>query len=263
MNKTNEITACEVCGNHELNSVLNLGSHPLCDDLVPIGDTRICKEYPIDILFCSQCLTAHQRFQVPKHELFTQDYHYRSRFTMDVLNGMSALVTACEKRLSTLSNKIVLDIGCNDGSLLNYFRAKGCTTIGIEPTAAYADAQENGHRVYNDFLSNEIAETILKKHGHPDIITFTNVFAHIENLPAVIESLKRLCTSSTMIVIENHYLGAILHHNQFDTFYHEHPRTYSYTSFIYISKSLDKRINHVEFPSRYGGNIRIFLGGPP
>ncbi len=69
-NKVNEIHSCEVCGNDNLIPVLNIGLHPMCDDLVPIGDNRICREYPIDILFCKTCLTAHQHFQVPKQDLF-------------------------------------------------------------------------------------------------------------------------------------------------------------------------------------------------
>src|SRR6202046_1695808 len=58
-----EIFRCEVCGTVALQSSLNLGLHPMCDDLVPIGDGRVCKEYPIEILFCGTCQTAHQRFQ--------------------------------------------------------------------------------------------------------------------------------------------------------------------------------------------------------
>jgi hypothetical protein len=65
-----EITRCEVCGGHTLRPVLDLGRHPMCDDLVAVGDARICVEYPIEILFCDTCRTAHQRFQIPKHELF-------------------------------------------------------------------------------------------------------------------------------------------------------------------------------------------------
>ena len=261
MSATFEITTCEVCGNDQLASVLNLGSHPLCDDLIPVGDARVCQEYPIEILFCEPCATAHQRFQVPKRELFPATYHYRSRFTADVLNGMKELVDACEQRVDSLQNKKVLDIGCNDGSLLNFFKAKGCVTLGIEPTGASLDARKNGHVVYHTFLSTAVAEEIIKEHGKPDIITFTNVFAHIENLPEVVQALQLLSSPQTMIVIENHYLGAVLDRSQFDTFYHEHPRSYSYTSFLHIAKSIGTTIQSVEFPSRYGGNIRVFMGG--
>jgi len=258
--KTFEINSCEVCGNKDLIPVLNLGLHPMCDDLVEVNSTRICKEYPIEIVFCTNCITAHQKFQIPKDELFPKTYHYRSRFTADVLNGMKSLVAETEKMFGSLSGKRVVDIGCNDGSLLGFFREKGAITIGIEPTGAAADAQEKGHAVYNKFLSVDVAKQIVQEHGTADFISFTNVFAHIENLGEVVSALKCLLSPNTVIVIENHYLGSVLDRNQFDTFYHEHPRTYSFTSFVHIARSLGSEIKHVEFPSRYGGNIRVFIG---
>lgn len=262
MTSAHQIHSCEVCGNATLEPVLDLGKHPLCDDLVPVGDDRVCNEYPIEILYCAKCATAHQRFQVPKHELFPKTYHYRSRFTADVLNGMSALVDACEQRMGTLKDKLVLDVGCNDGSLLGFFQKKGARTVGIEPTGAFEDALGKGHDIINGFFAPDTAKQILAKHGQPDVITFTNVFAHIENLPELIASLKVLMSRETMLVVENHYLGAVLDRHQFDTFYHEHPRTYSLTSFQHIARSLGVELNGVEFPARYGGNIRVFMGGP-
>ncbi len=258
--RINKITSCEVCGNSELIPVLDLGSHPMCDDLIPIENSQACQESPIIIGFCKNCITAHQLFQVPKKELFPASYHYRARFTADVLNGMKKLVASCEQRTGSLKNKKVLDIGCNDGSLLDFFREKGSITFGIEPTDACYDAELNGHVTYNSFLSEKIAQNFVSEQGHPDIITFTNVFAHIENLPEVLASLKILMAENTIIVIENHYLGSVLDGNQFDTFYHEHPRTYSYKSFEYMANSLGISVVDVEFPARYGGNIRVFLG---
>jgi SAM-dependent methyltransferase len=255
-----EIDRCEVCGTAALRPVLDLGRHPLCDDLVPVGDARVCREYPIEILFCDTCRTAHQRFQVPKQELFPSTYHYRSRQTLDVLNGMRRLVAACTERYGDLSGKKILDVGCNDGSLLSIFAEHGAQTFGIELTGAAADASAVGHQVLNAFFSEDVAADFVSQFGQPDIITFTNVFAHIEDLAAVIRALKVLSKLETKIVIENHYLGSIIAKRQFDTFYHEHPRTYSATSFEFIARSLGMRVSHVEFPDRYGGNIRVFLG---
>ena len=255
-----EINHCEVCGAKSLTAVLDLGSHPLCDDLVEVGSARVCKEYPIEVLYCAACRTAHQRFQVPKAELFPKTYHYRARFTADVLKGMESLVDSCEKRFGSLEGKLVLDVGCNDASLLDFFRKKGAKTAGIEPTGAAEDASAKGHPVLNEFLSPAVAEKIVAMHRKPDFITFTNVFAHIENLPEVVDSLKRLMSPTTAIIIENHYLGAVFGTNQFDTFYHEHPRTYSLSSFAAIARSLGMEVLDAEFPSRYGGNIRVFLG---
>ncbi|MDA9499781.1 methyltransferase [Bradyrhizobium sp. CCBAU 11357] len=255
-----EIKSCEVCGNDKLVPVLDLGRHPLCDDLVAVGETRQCREYPIQIDFCPTCATGHQRFQVPKEDLFPKDYHYRSRFTADVLSGMKGLVATCAERMGPLTGKIALDIGCNDGSLLDFFREAGAKTAGIEPTGAAQDAAAKGHFVVQDYLSTETAAEIRRGVGTPDIITFTNVFAHIEDLNGVLAALKALLGPETVIVIENHYLGAVLDRHQFDTFYHEHPRTYSYKSFSFIAKSLGLDIVNVEFPARYGGNIRVVLG---
>ena len=255
-----KITNCEVCGNQELIDVLDLGLHPMCDDLVEFGSDRVCIEYPILISYCKKCNTAHQKFQIPKNELFPKSYHYRARFTADVLKGMKTLVDDCRKLFGDFSNKKVIDIGCNDGSLLTFFKKEGAITYGIEPTDAYKDALSAGHAVFNEFLTIDTAKKVVNQIGKLDFITFTNVFAHIEDLKGVILALKEMMNEGTVIIIENHYLGAVIERNQFDTFYHEHPRTYSYNSFLFVAESLGLQLLHVEFPSRYGGNIRVIIG---
>ena len=93
---------CEICNQKKLPTVLNLGNHPLCDDLISLGSNKVCKFYPIEILLCKNCLTAHQKYQVSKKILFPLDYHYRARFTKDVLMGMRNLVDDCEIILKDL-----------------------------------------------------------------------------------------------------------------------------------------------------------------
>ncbi|WP_034573298.1 class I SAM-dependent methyltransferase [Helicobacter saguini] len=252
-----EIKKCEICGSTNLIEVLNLGNHPLCDDLKKVGSSEVCKEYPITILYCESCKSAHQKYQIQKQILFPKEYHYRSKQTNDVLNGMKNLVASVAETFGDLKNKKVLDIGCNDGSLLDIFSDFGAITFGVEPTFAALDANAK-HKIFNTYFDSDIAE-ILKGEKF-DFITFTNVFAHIENLDNLLYSLNKIINNETIIVIENHYLGSILNSLQFDTFYHEHPRTYSLSSFEFIAKKLNKKITKVEFPQRYGGNIRIFLG---
>lgn len=254
-----EITKCEVCDNTTLVPKLNLGLHPMCDDLIKVGDPRQNKEYPIEILFCEKCFTAHQKYQIPKQDLFPSDYHYRARFTKDVLSGMEALVADLETKFGDLKNKAVLDIGCNDGSLLDFFKAKGALTYGIDPTDAAKDAKAKGHIVVQNYFTPEVAKQLADSSFYPDIITFTNVFAHIEDLNSVLDALKIIMKEDTLLVIENHYLGAVLEKNQFDTFYHEHPRTYSLMSFAYIANKLGRNLTSYSFPSRYGGNIRVVI----
>jgi hypothetical protein len=209
-------------------------------------------------IFCKSCFTAYQKFLIPKKILFPKSYHYRSKLTKDVINGMNDLVASYKKKFNSLNNKLVIDIGCNDGSLLDIFKKNKCKTVGVEPTNAFYDIKKK-HFAFNEYFSVNLAKKIKNTFGFPDIITFTNVFAHIENLQLVIESLNYLIGVDTIIVIENHYLGSILEKNQFDTFYHEHPRTYSAKSFEFVVKSLNARINKINFTERYGGNIQVYI----
>jgi hypothetical protein len=254
------IASCEVCDSNDLLRVLDLGAHPLCDDLVEIGDIRECLEYAVEILFCGKCATAHQHFQVPKVDLFPDSYHYRSRLTADVLNGMRDLVASVNSKLTDgLRDKVVLDVGSNDGSLLDIFAEFGATTIGIEPTGAASDSEGRGHDVYKSYFDSKMVGIIKQKYGVIDVVTFTNVFAHIDDLNSLLKNLEVLMGPNTLLVIENHYLGSVLRNFQFDTFYHEHPRTYSARSFVHIAKKLNAEVRFLDFPQRYGGNIRVYI----
>ena len=259
MKKLKEIKNCELCGHENLEEVLDIGEHPLCDDLVPINSDSQCKSYPIKIMLCQNCITAHQKFQIKKEILFPSNYHYRARFTKDVLNGMNELVKDCEKFLNTLQNLKVLDVGCNDGSLLNFFKEKGSLTFGVEPTKASMDASKQGHKIYNQFFDEKLVENIVKQEGLFDVVVFTNVFAHIDDLKNLLLNTKKVLKKDGLLIIENHYLGSVLKGNQFDTFYHEHPRTYSALSFTHIAKKLGLKLTDLKFTSRYGGNIRVFI----
>jgi len=251
---------CHICKSDYLKNVLNLGNHPLCDDLSNLEyESLNAREYPINILYCNNCFTAFQEHNVFKEILFPPDYHYRARFTKDVLDGMNDLVSKTNKLL-TITNKTVLDVGCNDGSLLDIFSKYGYKTIGVEPTKAIEDAKSNKHNLLNRYFDRECTDLILRLYGQPDVICFTNVFAHIENITELLANLKLLFKENTILIIENHYLGAILKNFQFDTFYHEHPRTYSLNSFLQISEILGLKLFKFEFPNRYGGNIRVFMG---
>lgn len=252
---------CEVCSSELSGPRLDLGFHPLCDDLTSSAGSVLAESFHQEIMLCKNCLTAHQLHPVEKEMLFKPDYHYRSRLTKDVLSGMADLATAILNRRPT-STEIctILDIGCNDGSLLEIFKNRvPCVTIGVDPTNAVMEEQNRIDLRIQGFFDKACADRIRLAHKKIHVITFTNVFAHIENLPELIRNVSSLMSEETLLVIENHYLGAILERNQFDTFYHEHPRTYSLKSFKFIAKSMGAEIVDVAFPSRYGGNIRVTI----
>lgn len=251
---------CEVCDNNLEGPIIDLGAHPLNDDMHKIGVNYLAKKYQQKIQICGFCYTAHQLHPVNKETLFFPEYRYRGSVTKDVLLGMADLIDNALHFYGNVNPLKVLDIGANDGSLLGIIKSKtGCETIGVDPTNAVLESSGRIDNAYCEFFSSETALKILENHGYPDIITFTNVFAHIENLPSLIDAVSILLNENNLLVIENHYLGSVLEKNQFDTFYAEHLRTYSAKSFEYIAKKLNVDIKSVQFPRRYGGNIRVYM----
>ena len=250
------IKKCQIC-EKKLFNFLNLGNQPLCDDLLKKPNNN--QFYKLKVSYCKDCLTAFQKYNIEKKILFPKTYHYRSSNTKDVLDGMKDLVLSSKKYFTNIKNKTVLDIGCNDGSLLTLFKKQGCKTFGIEPTGAYKDAKKKGHKIFNNYFNSSSSSKIKKIIGKIDIITFTNVFAHIDDLKDLLLSLKNICDEDTLIIIENHYFGEVIKKNQFDTFYHEHPRTYSLKSFVKISEKMKMKIIDYKFVRRYNGNIRVYL----
>ena len=250
------INRCQICNNY-LKDFLDLGKQPLCDDLTVKPNSS--NFYKLKVSYCNKCLTAYQKYNIQKKILFPKNYHYRSSNTNDVVVGMKDLVKSSKKYLKNLKSKNVLDIGCNDGTLLSLFKNEGCKTFGVEPTQASIEAKKKGHIIFKDYFDKNSSKNIKKKIGDIDIITFTNVFAHIEDLEDLLFSLKNISNKNTLIIIENHYLGEVIKKTQFDTFYHEHPRTYSLKSFINISKKININLIDFKFVKRYNGNIRVYL----
>ena len=93
-----KVDTCEVCLSKLGGPELDFGYQPLCDELkASPEESLLVPKYHQNIILCEVCLTAHQKYQVPKKELFKPNYHYRASLTKDVLNGMEELANSCSK----------------------------------------------------------------------------------------------------------------------------------------------------------------------
>ena len=152
----------------------------------------------------------------------------------------------------------VIDIGSNDGTLLEGFKKK-TKILGVEPTNTAKIANKNGIKTIQNFINEGLAKRIVKKYGQADLITATNVFAHMADLGKVLRSIEILLNDNGHFVLENHYLLDIIKDLQFDSIYHEHVRTYSLKPIIKLFSFYDLKVIKVERASRYGGNIRVHV----
>ena len=116
---------CEICKEINLTSIFDLGKIPLADEIYKNKKKSLNqKKFPVKIFKCKNCETFYQSKILNKKKLFHKNYHYRARFTNDVLQGMKSLVNEVEQKIGPIKSKKVLDIGCNDGSLLDFFLKK-------------------------------------------------------------------------------------------------------------------------------------------
>jgi SAM-dependent methyltransferase len=97
-----------------------------------------------------------------------------------------------------------IDIGCNDGSLLEALRRAGyAKVVGIEPNPmAAAIAREKGHQVYTSYLTKDLATQIIADCGEFDTVYLRHVVEHVSDLGAFFEAVRMLLRPDGLLVLE-------------------------------------------------------------
>ena len=134
----------------------------------------------------------------------------------------------------------------------------GHRVCGVEPTNASRIAVAAGITTINRFFGPDSAAEVLATHGRARIVTAANVFAHIEDVHAIVGSIKSLLADDGMFISESHYLVPLLETLQYDTIYHEHLRYYSLTSLKHLLGMHDLEVVHAKRIPTHGGSIRVY-----
>ena len=150
-----------------------------------------------------------------------------------------------------------MDIGSNDGTLLSNF-VEPARVYGIEPTNAGLLAQQRGIQTQIAFFNRAAVKKAVAEVGRAKIITATNVFAHIEDIHEVVDSLLELLGDDGIFISESHYLLPLVETLQYDTIYHEHLRYYSVTALKYLLEMHGLEIIHTKRIPTHGGSVRVY-----
>lgn len=254
--KPGPLTRCQVCGSEHLRQIIDLGHQPPCDALLTAAQLDEPElTYPLRLNQCEECSLAQLDYVVPAEKIYPADYPYRAGISWPVVAAHKAMASNLVERFGI---GLCVDIGCNDGTLLAQFSALGCRVRGVEPTDVATFAPFVA-RTVQAFFSEQVAKDIRLEDGPANIITMTNVFAHMADLGEVMRGVRALMAHDGVLVIENHYLLDILDGNQFDSIYHEHVRTYTLRSLMNLFAQYGMDVFDVERVTRYGGNIRAFV----
>ena len=140
--KVGKLDTCQITGRNDLELVIDLGHQPLCDSLLSKNElNKIEKTYPLR-LFRSKSLGCGQLdFIVPSEDVYFPDYPYRPGITQEVHDHHEKRCDETIKNLKIFKNSLIVDIGSNDGTLLNFYKKKSMRVVGIEPTNTAKIAQ--------------------------------------------------------------------------------------------------------------------------
>jgi len=253
------VDRCQVCDGQDLQSALFIGYLPPVNQMHPIGQRpHEQPAYPAEFLYCPTCQLVQLGLVVDPAVLFPPEYPYTSGTTKILRDNFAELYTDCRTIVALKPEDLVVDIGSNDGTLLSNFKNPGHRVRGIEPTLMANLANERGIPTLMKFFGPESAAKVRAEDGPATIVTATNVFAHIEHVHEVVDSLISMLAPDGVFISESHYLMSLLETLQYDTIYHEHLRYYSLHSLQYLLEQHGLEVIHAKRIPTHGGSIRVY-----
>lgn len=252
--------SCLVCHHPDVTPVLDLGVTTLANKFImPQEAGHKEPAWPLRLGHCPECGHAQLLDAVPPAAMF-EDYLYISSMSETLVTHLHGLAQTVTQRCKLSGDDLVVDIGCNDGTLLQGFRKQGARTLGVDPAQNLAPlAAQKGVEVLTGFFNEDTARAIGDTHGLARIVTMTNVFPHIQDLAGLFCGLDALLDARGMVVIEAHYLVDMLREVAFDTIYHEHVSYWSLHSACALAERCGFAVVDCERLPIHHGQLRLFI----
>lgn len=251
---------CRHCQKALQHVFLDLGTAPPSNDYLDAAEVQNpARVFPLKLFVCDQCWLVQTEDYAAADDLFTSDYAYFSSISTGWLKHAAEYAAMITDRLALDGGSFVVELAANDGYLLRNFVAAGIPCLGVEPTAATADAAEkNGVPVLRAFFGEALGTQLAEEGKKADLIIGNNVYAHVPDINDFTKGMQKLLKSGGTITLEFPHLMQMIRHNQFDTVYHEH---YSYLSLQTVTRifaAAGLRVFDVEELSTHGGSLRVY-----
>lgn len=258
-------TSCRICGSVELAPVLDLGEQALSGAFRdPGGAEPVQRTIPLELVRCDMtadqdaCGLVQIRHTVPGSILY-QSYWYRSGVNQTMTRNLHGIAQALEERTGLAAGDLVVDIGCNDGTLLDGYANRDLRFLGFDPSDIARYAVEKGYDVVRDFFGGRALHE-----RHPDrrakAITSIAMFYDLEDPAAFVRDVAGALAENGLWVIELHYLPLMLRQNAFDVIVHEHLEYYSLAVLERLLREAGLEVVDAELNDMNGGSIRLFIG---
>lgn len=251
-----EYSNCRLCHSDKIYTVLDFGETALANSYISRENLNTFEfKAPLEVAHCENCGSFQLKHTVDKDLLF-KNYLYSSSTSPALVKHFENYAKDVYKKCNLSSNSFLIDVGSNDGILLEPFKNLGVNVLGIEPAKNVADlAEKKGCKTLNTYFTKDIAQNIKQK---ADVITSNNCFAHIDDLKEILDAVDACLKDDGYFIFENAYWMDTIKGKYFDQVYHEHIFYHSIKPLLSFLNANGFSIVDVEKNNIQGGTIRVY-----
>lgn len=246
-------TRCSACGCEDLQQFLDVGMSPVADAYTATAD-EVSPTYPLQVAVCGKCHLVQLLEVLSGAELFGTGYAFRSSASEPLRRYHEDYAAWLRERYGTQLGRGVVEVGCNDGDLLQHFPG----ALGVDPSSAGREAADRGLSVMVEPFGLATAQQIRGEFGPRGVVIANHVLAHVEDVSDTIAGIAHLIDDGIAIV-EVQYLPDLLVNNAFDLVYHEHRNFFSLSSLEQAAQRHGLYVIDAELTDRQGGSLRATL----
>jgi SAM-dependent methyltransferase len=253
---------CRSCGAPLTSTLIDLGMTPISNAFVRSVHASFSERfYPLRSFVCDRCwLVQLEDFETPETH-FHGEYVYFSSFSDSWLAHARGFVEKVVDRFKLDAGSRVVEVGSNDGYLLQYFVQRRIPVIGVDPAANCAKAAWDLRHVPTEvaFFGSKTASRLREQGGQADLIIANNVLAHVPDINDFVAGFKLLLKEQGVAAFEFPHVLEMIRSVEFDTIYHEH---YSYLSLLALEPLFERhglQVVDVERLTTHGGSLRLYV----
>lgn len=250
---------CLICRS-PIQPFISFGRMPIANGFLSREEFATEYFFELQVGFCGHCGMVQLLEQPTREQMFNENYAFYSGTSEGMKIHFKAFADHVIQDYLKTDDPFVVEVGSNDGIMMQHFAAKGIRHLGIEPSSNVAEvARQKGIRTVCEFFDKELAEEIVRDHGQADAFLGANVMCHIPYLHSVIDGIDVLLKPDGVVMFEDPYLGDVIEKTSYDQIYDEHVFLFSVTSIRYLFEQHGMELIDVEPQETHGGSMRYII----
>lgn len=250
-------TNCRLCLSEDIELVIEMGKSPISEKYVVQKElSTVIPKVSINLYYCKNCKHI-QMLDVVNPDYLWSNFTFKTSRDEKLINHFDKYAKEVLEFEQMDKESLILDIGSNDGTMLNSFKKLGFENIlGIDPAEEIVkEANARGVKTIQGYFNKQTAKDILTKYGKPKVIIANNVFAHVDDLREMLQSIKSIMDEKTIYVFEVSYLLDVIKKMLIGTIFHEHLCYHSIISLSSFFESFGLKLTKVKRGPEQGGSI--------